>query len=170
MGKYNELLVESREQILELKDGIEQLQEVINDDKKTIEKQATVMEYLQQQNTRTSREGTPSSQVSTGKSKSTKLPNPPILTDGKEPTYDDWVAKMQSKLKANHDHFPTQALQIRYIQSRVASTAALHINPRLHPTAVNRFKTTGEVFEVLEKVFGDPDRKYTARQAYRKLY
>jgi hypothetical protein len=77
---------------------------------------------------------------------------------------------MQSKLEANHDHFPTQALQIGYIQSRVAGIAALHINPRLRPTATNKFKTADEIFEVLEKVFGDPDRRYTARQAYRKLY
>ena len=104
------------------------------------------------------------------KNKSTKLPDPPILIDGKEPAYDDWLAKMQSKLEANQDHFPTQALQIGYVQSRVAGTAALHINPRLRPTAVNKFKTVEEVFEVLDKVFSDPDRRYTARQAYRKLY
>jgi len=104
------------------------------------------------------------------KSKSTKLPDPPILTDGKEPAYDDWLAKMQSKLEANQDHFPTQALQIGYIQSRVAGTAALHINPRLRPSAANKFKSAEEIFEVLDKVFSDPDRKYTARQAYRKLY
>jgi hypothetical protein len=128
------------------------------------------MEYLQQQNTRASREETPVSQISTGKMKSTKLPDPPILTDGKEPSYDDWVAKMQSKLEANHDHFPTQALQIGYIQSRVAGIAALHINPRLRPTATNKFKTADEIFEVLEKVFRDPDRRYIVRQAYRKLY
>jgi len=175
---YNSLLAKSKEmdaqiqtqdaQILELQDGIEQLQEVIQDDKKTHEKQAAVIEYLQQQ----TREGTPNSQVSinTSKNKSTKLPDPPILTDGKEPAYDDWLAKMQSKLEANQDHFPTQALQIGYIQSRVAGTAALHINPRLRPSAANKFKSAEEIFEVLDKVFSDPDRKYTARQAYRKLY
>jgi len=176
---YNQVLAKSKEmdiqiqtqdaQILELQDGIEQLQEVIQDDKKTHEKQAAVIEYLQQQ----AREGTPNSQVSTTiarQNKSTKLPDPPILTDGKEPAYDDWIAKMQSKLEANQDHFPTQALQIGYIQSRVAGTAALHINPRLRPTAVNKFKTANEIFEVLDKVFSDPDRRYTARQAYRKLY
>jgi len=43
--------------IHELQDGIEQLQEVIQDDKKTHEKQAAVIEYLQQQ----AREGTPNS-------------------------------------------------------------------------------------------------------------
>jgi TolA-binding protein len=176
---YNALFTQSQEQevqlqtqdtrIQELQDGIEQLQEVIQDDKKTHEKQAAVIEYLQQQ---ASREGTPSSQASIppSKTKSTKLPDPPILTNGKEPAYDDWIAKMQSKLEANADHFPTQALQIGYIQSRVAGTAALHINPRLRPNAANKFKTIEEIFEVLDKVFSDPDRRYTARQAYRKLY
>jgi hypothetical protein len=179
---YNALFTQSQEQevqlqtqdtcIQELQDGIEQLQEVIQDDKETHEKQAAVIEYLQQQAQVQSCEGTPTSQVSTSitKNKSTKLPDPPILTDGKEPAYDDWIAKMQSKLEANQDHFPTPALQISYIQSRVVGTATLHINPRLRPTTTNKFKTVDEIFEVLDKVFSDPDRKYTARQAYRKLY
>jgi len=77
---------------------------------------------------------------------------------------------MQLKLEANQDHFPTQALQIGYIQSRIAGTTALHINPRLCPTTANKFKTVDEIFKVLDKVFSDPNRKYTARQAYRKLY
>jgi len=57
---YNQVLAKSKEmdaQILELQDGIEQLQEVIQDDKKTHEKQAAVIEYLQQQ----ARKGTPNS-------------------------------------------------------------------------------------------------------------
>lgn len=165
---YNALVIQNEEheaKIHELQDGIEQLQEVIHDDKKMHEKQANVIEYLQNQ----AREGTPTSTTSI-KTKSTKLPDPPILTDGKEPTYDDWIAKMQSKLEANQDHFPTQALKIGYVQSRVASTAALHINPRLRPTTTNKFQTVDEIFEVLDKVYSDPDRKYTARQAYRKLY
>jgi len=44
---YNQVLAKSKEmdaQILELQDGIEQLQEVIQDDKKTHEKQAAVIE------------------------------------------------------------------------------------------------------------------------------
>ena len=90
------------------------------------------------------------------KNKSTKLPDPPILTDRKEPAYDDWLAKMQSKLEANQDHFPTQALQIGYIQSRVVGTAALHINPRLRPTAANKFKTADEIFEVLTRCLVTP--------------
>jgi hypothetical protein len=75
--------------IQELQDGIEQLQEIQQDDKKTHEKQAAIIEYLQQQAQTQSREGTPSSQVSTTKSKSTKLLDPLILIDGKEPTYDN---------------------------------------------------------------------------------
>jgi len=110
---YNQVLAKSKEmdaqiqtqdaQILELQDGIEQLQEVIQDEKNTNAKQATVIEYLQKQQTQATREGTPQSKVltTTMKNKSTKLPDPPILIDGKEPAYDDWLAKMQSKLEAN---------------------------------------------------------------------
>jgi len=98
---YNQVLAKSKEmdaqiqtqdaQILELQDGIEQLQEVIQDEKNTNAKQATVIEYLQKQQTQATREGTPQSKVltTTMKNKSTKLPDPPILIDGKEPAYDD---------------------------------------------------------------------------------
>ena len=42
--------------------------------------------------------------------KSTRIPNPPILTNRVEPAYDDWSIKMKMKLEANLDHFSTLAL------------------------------------------------------------
>ena len=36
--------------------------------------------------------------------KSAKLPDPKILTDGKDPYLEDWLSDMRRKLKANHDH------------------------------------------------------------------
>jgi hypothetical protein len=54
--------------------------------------------------------------------KSTKIPDPPILTDGSEPAYNDWSIKMKMKLEANLDHFPTLALQMGYVQSRLLLT------------------------------------------------
>ncbi|OAF56630.1 hypothetical protein VC83_07326 [Pseudogymnoascus destructans] len=40
------------------------------------------------------------------------IPDPPILTDGIEPAFEDWVVKIRLKLEANIDHFPTQTLQM----------------------------------------------------------
>jgi hypothetical protein len=40
--------------------------------------------------------------------KSTKIPDPPILTDGKDPTFENWKLQMQGKLRVNADHYPTE--------------------------------------------------------------
>jgi hypothetical protein len=34
-----------------------------------------------------------------------KIPNPPILTNGKDPQFDDWLLLMKEKLRANADYF-----------------------------------------------------------------
>ena len=38
----------------------------------------------------------------------TKIPDPPMLTDGKEPRFEDWLPLMTQKLTANADQFNTQ--------------------------------------------------------------
>ena len=58
---------------------------------------AGILEALAQ---RLSREGSPS--VPT---KSVKIPDPPLLTDGKEPTFESWKLQIQGKLQVNADHF-----------------------------------------------------------------
>ena len=40
--------------------------------------------------------------------KSSKHPDPPIFTDGKDPSWDDWSSKMREKLRINADHYPTE--------------------------------------------------------------
>ncbi len=49
------------------------------------------------------REGTPTT-VGSSSGKSTKLPDAPILTDGKEPQFTAWLIQIQGKLDANADH------------------------------------------------------------------
>jgi len=61
--------------------------------------------------------------------KSTKLPDPPILTDGKDPKFDDWLSKMENKLLANEDHYPNEAMHMAYVQNCVGGTAADHLAP-----------------------------------------
>src|SRR5436190_22865891 len=39
--------------------------------------------------------------------KSAKIPDPPILTDGKDPTFKSWKLQIWGKLHVNADHFPT---------------------------------------------------------------
>jgi hypothetical protein len=39
--------------------------------------------------------------------RSAKIADPPLLTDGVEPTFANWKLQMQDKLKVNADHYPT---------------------------------------------------------------
>ncbi|BCR91318.1 uncharacterized protein ACHE_70161S [Aspergillus chevalieri] len=64
-------------------------------------------------------------------SKSTKIPDPPMLTDGKEPRFEDWLLLMSQKLTANADHFDTSQLRIAYVASRCDGKARKHITPRM---------------------------------------
>ena len=38
-------------------------------------------------------------------SKSEKVPDPPLLTDGKGPKFKDWMIEMKGDFMANADHF-----------------------------------------------------------------
>ena len=58
---------------------------------------------------------------------SSKQPNPPIFTDGKDPTWDDWSAKMREKLRANADHYPTEDSKVVYVLSRLGGLIKLYI-------------------------------------------
>lgn len=45
--------------------------------------------------------------------------DPPLLTDGKNPKFEDWVVQMKSKLKTNADHYyyDNESLRIAYLRS-----------------------------------------------------
>ncbi|ODM14962.1 hypothetical protein SI65_09714 [Aspergillus cristatus] len=61
--------------------------------------------------------------------KTTKIPDPLMLTDGKEPQFEDWLLLMTQKLAANADHFDTSQLRMAYIASHCEGKARKHITP-----------------------------------------
>lgn len=105
----------------------------------------------------------------TKKKRSAKLPDPPQLTDGIEPDYEDWVMKMEYKLDANGDHWPTDQLKIGYIQNRLAGKAARQIYPRLRRDSKLRIESPGELFEAIHGIFGDDNKTQTAHSEFRAL-
>ena len=102
-------------------------------------------------------------------SKSTKLPDPPLF-EGPGQDVDNWLSRMRNKLKANKDHFPTEELKIAYVESRVGGTAAKHIASRMRDAATNPFLEAEEVLSVINKVYGDSNRRHTAQRQFLKLY
>ena len=104
-----------------------------------------------------------------GRKRSMKLPDPPIFTDGKEIFIDHWLTKMRSKLAANDDHMPTELLKKAYVENRVGGEAMGHLEPRLQKGAMKPFLTAEEMFDQLERTYGDPNRKQTAMNDFRSL-
>lgn len=101
--------------------------------------------------------------------RSAKIPDPPMLSDGENPRFDDWLLLMNQKLTANADHFDTPALRIAYVASRCEGKAAKHIAQRLRDGARNRYSDSDEILEHLKQIYGDPNRVIAAKQKFRDL-
>lgn len=56
-------------------------------------------------------------------SKSEKVPDPPILADGKDLKFKDWYIEMKNKLEANTDWYDTDQIIWGYILSQTGGIA-----------------------------------------------
>ena len=45
------------------------------------------------------------------------LPDPPLFTDGKDPSIDQWLSKMRGKFKINWDYYPSERSKLIYIEN-----------------------------------------------------
>ena len=102
------------------------------------------------------------------KTKSTKLPNPPMFIDDHVIGFDIdvWESKMVKKLTANANYYPTEALRMAYIDSHVNEEAYKHLVARLRIDAQKSFVTAKEIFKVLQKVYGNVNRAHTAMNKF----
>lgn len=101
--------------------------------------------------------------------KSTTLPCPPLLTDGKEPEFTSWKIQMQDKLRVNSDHFHSLDSELAYVFSRTAGDAQAHLLPRYASSSVERFTDAPDMLSHLATIFEDPFRTANARYEYKNL-
>ena len=85
-----------------------------------------------------------------------------MFTDGHATGFniDVWESKMIKKLTANADYYPTEALRIAYVDSRIDEEAYKHLAARSRIGAWKLFATAKEMFEILQKVYGDVNRAH----------
>ena len=102
--------------------------------------------------------------------KSEKIPDPPILTDGKAPTFEDWLLRMEDKLTGNADRYPTPELRLIYVKSRCGGRAAEHIISRSRSKAMNKYRDAADIFDHLKILFPDANRVANAKAKYRRLF
>jgi hypothetical protein len=128
--------------------------------------QHELLQALRQQ--ATTRETTP--QPQTTPIKSTKISDPPLLTDGKSPTFSGWLLKIKNKLKVNADHFADKDAKIAYIQLCTDREASEHIQPRLEEGSADPYQSATDLLEHLQSIYEDPNRVFKAKNKFKKLF
>ncbi|SLM34150.1 hypothetical protein LPUS_02852 [Lasallia pustulata] len=101
--------------------------------------------------------------------KLSKLPDPPVFTDGKNLTWEVWETKIQDKLEVNADYYLTALSQIAYVASRVEGDAAAYIHGRHRDGAAKPYTSVKKLLEHLAGIYEVQDVKLTARNAYKNL-
>lgn len=96
-------------------------------------------------------------------------PDPPKLSDGKDPTVEYWTLDMKNKLEADAEDYPTDKDQVGYCITRTEGKAAKHLGPRVGSASKNPLVTADEIFEFLGTVFKDRLTKKKARRQMSEL-
>ena len=96
-------------------------------------------------------------------SKLAKIPDPPLLTDGKEPHFEDWLLLMTQKLEANHDYYNSPQLHHAYVASCCDGKACKHITPQLWSKSVNLYEDSSDMIKHLKTIYDDLNQVTTVK-------
>jgi hypothetical protein len=121
--------------------------------------------HLSGQQRAASRDATPGS----GPGRSPKMADPELLSNGKEPTFEQWLLRMKDKLSTNADHYNTEKLRVAYVNSRTKGEAARHILPRMKDDHPAKYRTAEEVFTHLAEMYEDPEKLQNAKKDFNAL-
>jgi hypothetical protein len=104
-----------------------------------------------------------------GTTKSAKIPDPPVLTDGKEPTFESWKLQIRGKLRTNADHFQSKEAKMTYVFSRTGGDAQKHLQPRYDEDSQDPYHSVKDMLDHLTAIFEDPHKVQNACINYRAL-
>lgn len=89
----------------------------------------------------------------------TKMPDPPMLRDGKDAKFKAWKTDMKRKLLLNEDHCPKTAPRLAYVNSSCEGKALRHISPRLPlPASLKTFVTIYNAYSTSQPEAGGSRR------------
>ena len=100
---------------------------------------------------------------------SKKRPDPPVLTDGTDPTFESWKIQIRAKLRANADHYPSEEDKREYLFSRTLGNAQKHLLPRFDEDSPTRFTSVKEMLSHLASIYVNPNKVRDAQFEYHRL-
>ena len=101
--------------------------------------------------------------------KSIKLLNSSLFEDSLQ-NVNNWLLRMQNKLKTNKNHFSIKELKIVYIESWVSEAAIKHIASCMQNTFLNSFLKVEEVLLIIDKMYDNLNHHHITQWQYLKLY
>ena len=108
--------------------------------------------------------------MSTRNERTAKFPDPPQLTDGKDPTFEEWEEGIKDKLHQNADWYVDDSARLAYIRTRVKGDAANHLRAQLHVKKEHGSEGTADgALAFLRGVYLDPHRRLNAKGKLRNL-
>lgn len=87
------------------------------------------------------------------------LLDPPLFTDGKDLSIDQWLSKIQAKFEINQDYYSSEKSKLIYAENRVGGKFLQHLEPCLQLNFITPFTTINDVLNYLENIFGNPHQK-----------
>ncbi len=87
-------------------------------------------------------------------SKLIKLSNSSLFEDSSQ-NVNNWLSRMQNKLKINKNYFSIKKLKIVYIKSWVNEAAIKHIASCMQDIFLNSFLEVKEVLLIIDKMYDD---------------
>lgn len=120
---------------------------------------------------------TPATRSNGGKTRSARFPDPPLLKDGKEVTFDQWRDGLEDKIRANHDWFEgaseqaTQDNIVSFMRTRTEGTANQSLSTLIRTVRESNQPVSYQyMMDRLERTYGDPHKALNARRDFQKLY
>jgi hypothetical protein len=101
--------------------------------------------------------------------RSAKVTEPPLLSDGKDPTFTSWSILILAKLQDNDDHFPSERSKLTYVYGHTTGDAQAHLEPRFEYGARNPFQTVDQAMAYLAAIYQNPMRQAIAQDQYYDL-
>jgi hypothetical protein len=82
----------------------------------------------------------------------------------------NWLSRIKNKLRENANHYPTKSIKLAYVKGLIRGKATKHISPRLRDDAIDLYTTVQDLFEHLTSAYKNPNRLFTAKNEFRKLF
>jgi hypothetical protein len=100
---------------------------------------------------------------------SKKLSDSLILIDDKNSNIENWLSAMKNKLEKNADWFSTETNKKTYVRTRIDEDSMKHLTSRFKKNSIKSFLIAEEIFDDLNRMFDDFNKRVNVLKTYRKL-